>query len=327
MIKKTLVSALAIIVLYNFFIYIVKPKKNLIQSMEQTNIIRAQEYVYNEKKINSVIVGSSLSSFINPDMLPGDFYNLSFPGMGIYDGLEIIKKNDKMPKTILVEINYFVRESHPNFINTIYKPIFYDLKAILPAFQEKYQPMSLFIPLWDKLALILKKFRDIIISKLKKNEIETKNEIGEKNRSADKKENVQNASETITNNKLRKFHEDLKKQWDWYYIAPKTEAFDSSLNKLKNYIDYFENKGVRIVFFEVPVYKEFCHALFSNSIRNELDKIFPPERIRYIKQPNCEKYRTTDWIHLDFESGKKFTGYFLKELKEFDLKPFQNLNF
>src|SRR5690349_5473276 len=73
----------------------------------QDNIVKAQGFMYGETEKN-VVVGSSLSEKLAMDSLPG-FYNLSFVGLSIFDGLHLIVSNNKYPRNILIETNLILR--------------------------------------------------------------------------------------------------------------------------------------------------------------------------------------------------------------------------
>lgn len=266
------------------------------QSMWQANVVNMQDFIFGNNKRKNIIVGSSLAGNSLSSINSKYYYNLSFGGATLYDGLEVIKKSKIIPQIIFIETNYYHNVSYVlmDFNKTTFMPIVFDLKKNVPALQEKYQPVNVLLP------FILNKIQGIVL----------KNE----NRSNVKKvgpDTVKKTQGTLREKSI--FEEMLKIQKKNYNWIPDKKIMDASCKKLEEYIVYFQKSGVKIVFFEIPVDKCLCSAPFAEHLRGYLRKQFKPGDYNYIPMPDCSLYNTGDGIHLDNQSASIYKEYFLKE--------------
>lgn len=212
---KTSIACFLLFLVYNTFLILKQPKINMLQNQWQQNYSFAQDFIYEKRKADNIIVGSSMAARINNDWLPHNFYNLSFGGGSVLTGLEIIKKSGFIPKNLYIENNIIFREKDTTMIDGLFYPVLWQVKRYIPALKEKYQPLNL------------------VISKLKggygKNHAEQMNE---------------KRDEKI-------FNMTFSRQQENYNRSLKN--YNDELNDLKRLIFYFEKQGVNIVFFETPI--------------------------------------------------------------------------
>jgi hypothetical protein len=295
MIKKIILITSIIFFTYSAILKIRKPPF-VCQSMWQTNVARTQDFIFENSIRKYVIVGSSLAGTSLSSIHSEDYYDLSFGGATLYDGLELMKKSRVIPRVIFIEANYFHNVSYGlmDLNKTTFLPIMFDLKKNIPALQEKYQPMNVLLPfVFMKIQGIKMKYENI---------------------SNDKKAGpaiVKKPHETSRERSV--FEEMLKMQVKTYNRIPAKKTMDASSNKLEEYIEYFKKRGVKIVFFEMPVDKSLCSAPFAEYLRTRLRKQFKPGDYDYIPMPDCSLFNTGDGIHLDNQSAITYKEYFLKE--------------
>src|ERR1051325_3608686 len=103
MIRKTLIAAASLFILWNIFLFLFAPK--LYTGLLQQNTIKAQEYLYERQGTPVVILGTSLSARISQDLIKDSVYNLSLMSGSILTGLEILKKCPRKPHLLLIESN------------------------------------------------------------------------------------------------------------------------------------------------------------------------------------------------------------------------------
>lgn len=89
------------------------------------------------------------------------------------------------------------------------------------------------------------------------------------------------------------------------------KAVVSNLTALEEYISYFSNKGVRVIFFEMPRDCEIENNILSIYSRKITTKIIEEYHMREIPLPPCKDYNTNDGLHLTESSSTKYTKYFL----------------
>jgi hypothetical protein len=117
-------------------------KLETFQSWWQENEIKAQNYVYSKEKYSKVLVGTSLSANLILNKNKPFIYNLSFIGGGSLTGLEIIKKSNKLPDTLIIEMNWIDRNIDDGLINKLFNPIGRTIKQNISALQEENQPVN-----------------------------------------------------------------------------------------------------------------------------------------------------------------------------------------
>ncbi len=294
MIKKSVITFLVLFILYNCYLFIIKPNDIAPQHQWQANVINAQEYIYGgNKKI--VIVGSSCSTRIRSDILSKDYYNLSFGGQGIYEGLEIIKKSGKLPRIILLETNYYLRSPDYDFVNNLFFPVIASARKYFPALLEKNQPMCKGVPF---VISGYKKISKII------NKVGNKFDVKEKNNRLV----FLKANEEKIFRKMLSFH--LKEAQTY----PHRNNIDESLIRLESYLEYFKNHKIKIVFFDIPIDNKLWTSPYWMRSRFELNTKFSNSLYGHIVISDNDKYKTTDGIHLDAESGEKFTRFLLNQV-------------
>jgi hypothetical protein len=240
MIKKSLLVAILLFALYTVFVIFFAPTWwNASQHQWQTNIINAQNYMYNESDTNrNVILGSSLSCRLVSDSLPGT-YNLALNGQSIFDGLNILIHAKKYPVNVFIETNVVLRSENETFTSSLTTPILSDIKRTLPSLRAGKQPVG-------------------IIGKLAFNGIyKIKSLFG-----SGIEEEVALPPGIQKNNDL--FEKMLDFQRSDYSEVPDPDLLKANFNSLKEYIVKLENRGIKIIFFEMPVRA----LIFSSWVRS-----------------------------------------------------------
>jgi hypothetical protein len=285
MIKKTLIAALAIFILYTLFVAFFAPKWWFAsQHQWQSNIIKAQKFIYNDTdSFDNIIVGSSISCRLVMDSLPNT-YNLSFSGQSIFDGLELLSHKNKFPKNIFIEINFVLRPENKNFTSSLNSPILYYPKKFLPSLREDKQPIAI---IGEQLSV---HFTSNIIGK-------TKSIFGFTQK------------QTTNKNNHTFFDKMLKKEMENYSTLPDSSLLIKSFSDLEIYVKALEEKEVNIIFFEMPVNSQLTDLPRAKLIRSTFFEYFPKAKYTYIPMQDSVQYKTTDGIHLNKEEALRYTLY------------------
>ncbi|AKF24358.1 hypothetical protein YH65_02315 [Sulfurovum lithotrophicum] len=274
-------SFLAMFLLYNIYIAVCTPKITHYQNQWQRNTAVAQEFIYSPKAEN-IIVGSSLSARLNPTLLPPTFFNLSFSGGSVLTGLEIIKKTGYIPKRLYVETNLIFRFKSTKMINTLFYPVWWRVKAYLPALQEKYQPLN------------------VLLSK-----------------SFCSKQNSQTPARPKGPKRYRDSKRDINIQRFNLMMKQRKAAYAKPLNTrnlkaVKRLIHYFEKQGTQIVFFEMPIDPELANTPQAQKRRAIIKSIFKDP---WLPLPDYTQYVTADGHHLTHKSAYNYTKDFLNAIQ------------
>ena len=286
MIKKSLLAAFIFFSVHALFVLISQPLP-VSQHQWQDNLVKAQQFIYTENTPSVVIIGSSLSSRLSMDSLPESVYNLAFNGGSIYEGLKIISQKDKLPKVVYVEMNVALRKENKKLLDMLYQPILYHLKKFLPSLRDGYQPAG----------LCLNVIKGAGPSRLsRKNSMDSVDDLG--------------------------INEDLFKKLLDGEIAdnlkvPEDHDLAERFELLKRYIDLLQKKGVKVVFYEIPMNPALQHSARLSSVREAFYKYFSPKQFAYLIVPDWSGYHTTDGEHLRQSEALQYT-LFLKSQMERD---------
>lgn len=304
MIKKTLFITVILFVTYTLYIAWFKPSWDTAQNQWQENLIKAQRYIYdnNDPKQN-VIAGSSLANRFDMKMLP-DMYNLSMNGGSLFEGLYIIMRKDKLPKNVFIEMNYVLRKENKDFISSFSSPIIVYARKVVPSLRVENQPLGIV----EKIIVSVKgrfipKLKSLILTIL----INLKSIWGIKINHTINTDTISN-NRSIDSNEL--YNSMLNFQIVSYSKYPDPQLLSECFTSLKTYVNALEQKGVTIVFFEMPVNGKLCNLPMATTIRETFYKYFPADHYHYIRIPDCSEYKTMDGEHLSPDEVIKYTDYF-----------------
>ena len=278
---------------------VIKPDaKGTAQYNWQSNLFAAEEFVWGEKAYDNIILGSSLSNRITPEMLPADqdWYNLSLAGLGVFDGLELIRQSNNVPQNVYIEVNKIMREPSSVF----HKAVFAKSKTLLR------DHLSYSFESQKPIPLIEKAFEDKVVRKtLGKMEHEflklpffrqpTKGGLEKQEKAA------------MNEDAFAQIKQKLVQQ----YGEIDEQKLSRHLTLLSKQVAELEDRGIRVVFFEIPIESSICNLKRSVSIRNGIKTAFSNQ---YIEQPDCSTYQTTDGLHLNNKSAVRYVEFFINNI-------------
>lgn len=270
---KSVLLVLVLVVLYILLIAVMKPSITFTQNQYQANFIFAQDFVYEERKLPRVIVGSSMATRMKFTKDDG-VYNLAFGGGGPLSGLEIIRHSGYVPEEIYIESNVFAMPADSKMLKNLFTPLLFQLRGKVIAFQEKYQLLNLVGEMLFRLAgrsqteRMHQKVDQILLDKLVSNAL----------------------------------------------VHPKKFDVDvSTLELWEKDIDYFQDKGTKLVFFEMPNDSRLIQTKERRALRSLINKKF--KIISYVEENNTDdKYETGDGVHLTMKSASEFTNFFREHI-------------
>ncbi len=299
MIRKSLLMTFIFFVLYNIIIVIVDPPRGVSKSQHQwqKNVIKAQEYIYESKDSKVVLVGTSLTFRLPEGIFHDKSYNLAMAGTSVYAGLDIIKRSSANPEVILIESNCLMNNLNSDVVGNVFMPLMDRLREWLPALREKNQPLCYVNALEglirSKILLASERYRKME---------ESDHFPGKKKQHKDKEvAKEKNRQEVVARN--------LQNLFDEFSKVPEETIINSRMELLKNYIDYFEKRGVRVVFYEMPIHEKLYNSPRAQSVREALEKNFPREKYLFIVHPAPGEFQTTDGVHLVSGSAGKFAEF------------------
>lgn len=284
--KEFLISFLILFLAYSLFVRLI-PNRQFSQTLWQENTIRAERYLY-DPKINceDVIVGSSMSFRLIMDSLPG-FCNLSFSGLTIFDGLDVVKRKRDFPQRVFVEMNVLFKEKSEDLHNSVIASIPYHLKKWEPSLRNDKQPLTI--------------LGSGIISMRIRIFGPTQQPVG--GRSAALKD------DDPLFQRMLSFHH------SYYDLKPALEEEERKMNELKKAIEELKRNGVEIIFYELPIHPSLMQQEMPKAIRKAFARYFPPEEYTYIPlPPDTSAYHTTDGMHFTVNEAHRYSGYMRRSI-------------
>ncbi len=248
------------------------PSLGMATNQWQDNMVKAQQFLYDEDA-DTAMIGTSLSARILPDSIPS-VRSVAFGGCAVEDGLRLILSKPKAPHCVLVETNLFLRNGNDELVEKMTKGIIPQVKRWIPSLRESNEPICLLSGLMIKAAGI----------------------------------NPQAAAMTVDMEQLK---ESIKR-----HLADDKSLSDTELAQrmetIKPLLIQLEQKGTKLIFFEMPIHQELYHLKELEQTRQAVRKAFPKTRYAYL--PNdTTTYLTTDGLHLDYEGQQRYS-HFIKQV-------------
>jgi hypothetical protein len=266
-------------------------------SVNQSNIVRTQRYVYqDDSDLKMVIVGSSLAANLNIKHIGEGVKSVALGGRSSQTGLEIVKRSKSKPRIVLVEINdTIIRQIDSELLDSLYHPIFYWMRQYLPMLREEYRPVSVFINYLKTRSKQNKK----VMSREALESLEGRNVTPELSQKS-----IQRTVDIQSKPLSEKDAKDMKQEADL----------------IKNQIaEIKKNTGAKVVLFDIPLESRVNATLRMKQVREWAKKLFPPDRFEWLPPPKEREWRTYDSIHLIGSDARDFSE-FLRDNTILDLR-------
>lgn len=283
MIKKSFILFIVLFATYNlicpsFSLNFLSP-----QGFWQENQIKAQDFIYSDiDSVESVIVGTSQSSRILVDSLPG-FLNLAFYGESMFNGLYLLQQKKVYPDWVFIETNILPHdniERNSFFYETLYNPVLYLLRRYFPAMRDGKQPILLLSSLIEK-------------------------EIVDKSIAPIDRDKYAAIFQIFSEPSLDKPRYSIFKEG--------IDINSIGYSQLSQYVDSLKSHGTQVVFFEIPTHEVLCNSYNYETTRLGFEKKFPPTKYLYMPRVPCGEYKTLDGWHMGLKEAIKYTKRFRQE--------------
>lgn len=240
------------------------------------NLEAGQDFLYGDPPgaADIVVLGTSLADRLPLDSLAGrKVYPLTFGGQGVLDGLALLEATESVPGILLIETNLVNNPANESFAASLLHPVGKEVKRYFPALRQKNQPVTV---LMEGLFYA-------------KNGAPT---AGLPDAGPDRP--------------LNQAMLDLRRQ-DYRTPFP-GPSLRQELADLRLRLLALNERGSRIVFFEVPVHPELCGAPRAVALRESMKEVFGSGPFGFFPQPDCSAYETTDGHHLRPASATAFAA-------------------
>lgn len=270
--------------LYSGFVYFLSPQKIPKQSWWQHNRVRVESFLTEGKNSKYVIVGSSMSDRMLPKSNSG-WFNLSLVGEGALTGLSILKNSDTSPKFVLIEVNQLSVKENEKFSQENTDPFFVFTRRNFPVLKSEKQPLNYAVG-------FVIQFTDRFFA-------------------AEAKPEPKQEKESLEISKRLK-EEHLQEVRRWYGAAVEQKKLNDRMIYLSSVLKELEAKGVRPIFFEMPMHPEILVSAKETRTRETVQKNFPPSQYLWFID-NEDIYEDSDALHLAYPEADRF----FSKLKEY----------
>lgn len=276
MIRRSLLVLAILVVGYAVYIKFGKPELNTVQHQASGNRISAERYIFGPDQPDAtVIVGSSLSFRIALDSLPPHTNNLSFGGLTVYDGLELVRQSGKRPKRVLVETNMIYKDPDRAFLDAVFQPGLFQLRKAAPILREENQPSGVLV--------------GYVKRSMKDGEV-----------SPDALADSMAMSENLLNTNRGIFAKVPADSTQQRYIA-----------LLQREVHALEANGAEVIFVEIPISEELMASPLARRTREVIQERFPGHT--FLRGPGT--WRTTDGLHLQWHNAQRYSGWLARQLR------------
>ncbi len=267
------------------------PSKSISQWENNDRLVGNYLYSNEQNNWNTLIVGSSMAyrMSINQNPYKDSVYNLALGGLSIYEGLEIIKQSNHIPKYLLIESNVLHRFERENFASSYFIPGITRIKSTFIGMQPQYKPITfiqyIYFGVRSRLIAIFKTPKDHSES-ITPSFQEDKTNVNLKKHNLDK---------IILN------HNRVLENWNW----------EKAAEKINHYIQYFEKQGSKVILFEMPCDSLLLGSNYYRFVRHKINYTWP--QVSHLKASGC---KTTDGVHLSPDVAQQFLPILLNQVHE-----------
>ncbi|MEO7100002.1 MAG: hypothetical protein ABI162_11615 [Luteolibacter sp.] len=294
MIKKSLIAALVLLLVYHFTQPHLPRGYYWIPGQQRANYLRAQKYVHDTPADANVIVGSSMANELNNEILGSEYVKLTFPAGGSFTGLEMIQGTDKHPKVLWIETNTLMRDADKGMLEDVLSPWRRTLRDTSSVFKEEGRPSNYQVG-----------FFNVLVEKVCHGF--TKITSGAKS----PKEAEHSIDPSVFANIMKANREHLDR-------VPSETNLTTRVNHLGEIVDQLTREGTKCILFEMPMDASLENLAEPSRVRKSMETRFPADKYRWFQFTRDHDYQTSDGIHLVKSESEKVTEKMLRDTARFN---------
>lgn len=282
MIKRSLITALVLLLGYHFILPHIPQGYFWIPGQQRANYASAQKFVHDVPADIKAVVGSSMANELSQEILGPGFVKLTFPAGGSFTGLDIIGNTGKRPSLLLIETNTVLRGADDSLVADATSGWRRQLRDATPALKEEGRPSNYAV---GYLNIWVKRFCNLGNKLTGKSKAPAAVEVP--------------ADPAMLENVMRVNRETLNRKPDQVKV-------DDEVRRFGEHVDALAAAGTRCVFFEMPIDSSLQELEEPAAVRRAMANRFPRDRYTWIDIPRRD-YRTSDGIHLVREEADEVT--------------------
>lgn len=290
MIKRTLITALVLVVGYHFILPHLSRNYFWIPGQQRANYVRAQQFVHDSSASANVVIGSSMANELNPEILGPGFVKLTFPAGGSFTGLDIIHQTGKRPPVLFIEINTLLRATDKGLADDATSSWRRKLRDASPVFKEEGRPSNFQVGFFNAWVGRICHGVTKVLSGGKKAEPAAEQPV----------------DASVMENVMRANREHLDR-------PPLESDLTARTKRLGDIVDALTKAGTKCVFFEMPFDPTLMDLAEPLAIRKAMEARFPLDRYTWLPVDLGTGYQTSDGIHLVKGDADKVTRLILEK--------------
>jgi hypothetical protein len=293
MIKKSLLTALVLLIAYHFLFPHLSRKYFQLSGQQRDNYFRAQHYAYELSPGTNLILGSSMSLRLNEQMLGPGYFKLALGGGSIFTGLEIIRLKGARPPLVLIEVNQLGWDIDHELLHDLFSPWLSGLRSYSPIFKEEGRPANFVNGIVE--AFVRKSCR-----------------WGARWSGRDKTESVGGVNPELFSQLMRMYNE---------YFATAPAGLSDKAKKLGNYVDALTSNGCLCVLYEMPIDSSLANLQSPRAVREAAAARFPKTKYHWLEFAQDHRYETSDGIHLTQGEADRLTETMIRQVNQIHRSP------
>ena len=293
MIKKSILAALVMLVAYHFLFPHIPRTYFQLSGAQRDNFFRAQRYLYEKPPNEKVILGSSLSLRLNGQTLGPDYFKLTFGGASVFNGLEIVRRANKHPAVVLIEINQVAWDEDKALLHDLFEPWRMKLRYYAPIFREEGRPANFVNGIGEALVHAACQWGSRLLGHAPPPELSPGS----------------GALNPALLSRLMRLHHD-----ETLAVAPPNLA--GRANRLGDYVEPLIRDGSICVFYEMPIDASLTNLPLPVAVRKAMEARFPKDKYHWLNFPRDHDYDTYDGLHLSQAEADRLTETMVAQLNQ-----------
>lgn len=239
----------------------------------RANHFTAQHYVLHAPAGARVITGSSMSDRLDASKIGPNHVKLTFPGGGPLTGMEIIERSGRLPEVLWLESNLILRDADEDLVKDATAAWRLALRGASPVFTEDGRPSAFGVGISKTLFAKACNAFPALAGRVP----------------------VAGSTPGLDASVMEDI---MKENRAKLSLVPSPTDLAARVERLGRQVDALEQKGCKVVFYEMPVESSLQGLAEPAAVRAAMRTRFPHGRYRWLDLSRPEPWKTTDGIHL-----------------------------
>jgi hypothetical protein len=276
-IKKSIVTAVGMLVAYHFILPHLSHRFYQILGMRRSNYLRAQQYVFDTPSETNVVIGSSLSANLSDQILGPSYYKLTFPGGSILTGLEMVRRAHKRPTVVLIETDVLVRNADEELLHDLFSPWLLALRRCSPTFREQGRPSN-----------FIGGFAEACVRK----SCQLTFRVFASDQAVPMTSSPSGQVDPAMFERLLRIAREESQH------PPSVAQMTPIIDRLREHVQALTTEGLMCVFFELPSDSSLVNMPLQTAQRKMMEDSFPRAEFNWVTFHANHYYHTSDGVHL-----------------------------